>query len=87
VLDITNNPNPQTVYAAKFSLQFCVALAFVKGKAGLADFTEETLWDPVIRSLMDRVELTLDPDVDSAYPDKWGSIMKLETEQQEVFFR
>ncbi|GAX90110.1 MmgE/PrpD family protein [Effusibacillus lacus] len=84
VYDITNNPNPQTVYASKFSLQFCASLAFVKGKAGLADFTEETLWDPAIRALMERVKLTVDPEVDSAYPEKWGSAVAVETQQGEV---
>ncbi|MFY0543576.1 MmgE/PrpD family protein [Brevibacillus sp. H7] len=84
VVAITDNPNPQTVYASKFSLQFCVALAFVKGSAGLTDFTEEALFDPAIRSLMQRVELTLDPEVDAAYPEQWGSILEVETQQGEV---
>nr|WP_316046983.1 hypothetical protein [Planococcus glaciei] len=30
-LNITDNDNPQTQYAAKFSLQFCSALALLKG--------------------------------------------------------
>lgn len=84
VLAITDNPDPQTVYAAKFSLQFCVALALVKGGAGLADFTEGTLFDPDIRSLMARVELVLDPQVDAAYPLQWGSVLEAETMQGEV---
>jgi 2-methylcitrate dehydratase PrpD len=84
VLAITDNPDPQTVYASKFSLQFCVALALVKGRAGLADFSEETLHDPAVRSLMERVELTLDPDVDAAYPERWGSSMEAETMEGEV---
>lgn len=85
VYDITHNPNPQTVYAAKFSLQFCVSLAFAKGKAGLPDFTEETLWDPEVRGLMERVKLTVDPQVDAAYPEKWGSAMTVVTKQGDVF--
>ncbi|WP_019121678.1 MmgE/PrpD family protein [Brevibacillus massiliensis] len=84
VLAITDNPDPQTVYAAKFSLQFCVALALVKGRAGLADFSEEMLHDPAVRSLMERVELALDPAVDAAYPDRWGSSMEVETVQGET---
>lgn len=84
VLDITNNRNPQTIYASKFSLQYCVALAFAKGRAGLTDFTEETLWDPEIRSLMERVELSLAPEIEADYPDKWGSRIEVETEQNET---
>ncbi|BCJ86394.1 MmgE/PrpD family protein [Effusibacillus dendaii] len=80
VINITDNPNPQTVYAAKFSLQYCVSLALVKGKAGLPDFTEESLWDPEIRSLIPKVELTLDSAVNDAYPEKWGSVVEIETQ-------
>ncbi|MDV2888564.1 MmgE/PrpD family protein, partial [Alkalihalophilus pseudofirmus] len=40
-LDITDNAQPNTVYASKFSLQFCTALAFVRRQGGLLDFTEE----------------------------------------------
>jgi 2-methylcitrate dehydratase PrpD len=79
VLDITDNPRPETVYAAKFSVQFCVALALARGSVGLADFTEETLRDPVIRSLMERIEVVLDPQVHAAYPEQWGSVLEAET--------
>lgn len=85
VLDITNNPNPQTIYASKFSLQFCVALAFINGRAGLPDFNEETLWDPAIRELIERIELHLDPDVNAAYPEKWGSVIEVETAHNEIY--
>lgn len=73
VLNITDNPNPTTVYASKFSIQFCVALAIVKGKASLSDFNEETLWDIKIRDLMERIEVSVDPDIDGSYPNKWGA--------------
>lgn len=73
VLNITDNPNPTTVYASKFSIQFCVALAIVKGKASLSDFNEETLWDHKIRDLMERIEVSVDPDIDGSYPNKWGA--------------
>lgn len=73
VLNITDNPNPTTIYASKFSIQFCVALAIVKGKASLSDFNEETLWDHKIRDLMERIEVSVDPDIDGSYPNKWGA--------------
>ena len=53
-IDITDNSDPQTEYAAKFSLQFCSALAILKGSAGLADFNESTLWDSQIRALLEK---------------------------------
>lgn len=72
-INITDNDDPTTEYAAKFSLQFCTALSLLTGKAGLDDFNEETLWDEDIRSLMKRVELIVDRELDNAYPEKWGA--------------
>jgi len=83
-LDITDNPNPTTVYAAKFSLQFCTALAFVKRQGGLQDFTEESLNDPVIRGLMEKVQVGVEPPIHEAYPDKWGSLVQIELNNGEV---
>ncbi|MEW9673738.1 MmgE/PrpD family protein [Ammoniphilus sp. 3BR4] len=76
-LNITDNPHPTTVYASKFSLQFCTALAFVKGHGGLFDFNEETLHDPVIRALMDKVTVEVEESIHNAYPTEWGSIVQI----------
>ncbi len=76
-LHITDNPQPDSVYAAKFSLQFCTALAFVKGRAGLAEFSEDSLWDPAVRDLMKRIEVSVSPDIDAAYPHKWAATLEV----------
>lgn len=85
VVDVTDNPDPRSVYAAKFSCQFCVSLALVKGRAGLDDFNERTLWDPQIRSLMERIEVVVDPRIDADYPDQWGSTLEVETNRGERY--
>lgn len=72
-LNLTDNIEPKTIYAAKFSLQYCTALAFIKKSAGLYDFNEETLWDPSIRSFMNKIEVLTEPEIDAAYPNKWGA--------------
>lgn len=77
-LDITDNPQPQSVYAAKFSLQFCAALAAVKGSAGLTDFNEESLYDYEIRTLMKRINVGVDSKMDKAYPKDWGARISIE---------
>jgi 2-methylcitrate dehydratase PrpD len=84
VLNITDNPNPQTVYASKFSLQYCVALAFATGNTSLPDFNEDALHDQTIRNLMTKVCVTMDPDVQAAYPEKWGSKLEVELTNGEV---
>ncbi|TWI54732.1 MmgE/PrpD family protein [Halalkalibacter nanhaiisediminis] len=72
-INITDNVDPTTQYASKFSLQFCTALALLKGQGGLDDFNDATLWDEEIRSLMERVKVVVDPEIDAAYPEKWGA--------------
>lgn len=76
-IDVTGNFNPETVYAAKFSLPFCVALALKEGKAGLREFSEQKLNDPVIRELLAKVELNEDPEISSLYPTQWPTILEI----------
>ncbi|ADG05992.1 MmgE/PrpD family protein [Kyrpidia tusciae] len=78
-LDITDNPNPESVYAAKFSLQFCAALAAVKRRASLRDFTEDTLKDSTVRGLLKKVRVAVDPVCQSRYPEKWGARVVIRT--------
>ncbi|MBN6188822.1 MmgE/PrpD family protein [Aneurinibacillus sp. BA2021] len=78
VVNITDNPDPHTVYASKFSLQYCVALALVTGKTSLPDFTEEALHNQTIRAVMPRISVQVDPVIDAAYPAKWGAIVEVE---------
>lgn len=83
-LDITDNPDPQTIYAAKFSLPFCVALALAKGSCGLEDFSEANLRDPEIRNLMGRVRLVVDERLDSQHPAKWPATVAVTMTSGEV---
>ena len=85
VLNITDNPNPGTVYAAKFSSQFCAALAAVKGSASLRDFSVESLRDPEIVKLIGKVEVLVDSYYEEAYPEKWGAKVEVELEDGRVF--
>lgn len=86
-INITDNDDPTTVYAAKFSLQFCTALALLTGKGGLDDFNEETLWDNDIRSLMKRVKLMKEETMNDAYPVKWGAVVTVYLKNGETITR
>jgi 2-methylcitrate dehydratase PrpD len=85
VLNITDNPNPGTVYAAKFSSQFCAGLAAVKGSASLRDFSVESLRDPEIIKLIGKVEVLMDSYYEEGYPEKWGAKVEVELEDGRVF--
>ncbi len=60
-------PNP---YAAKFSTPYCIAVGFVRGNAGLAEFTNEAVNDPAVLELASRVSYEIDPD--DEYPRNYS---------------
>lgn len=82
-INITDNSEPDTIYASKFSLQFCTALSLLKGNGSLEVFNEKTLWDPYIRKLMKRVQLLVDPRINDEYPDKWGAAVEVKLKSGE----
>lgn len=76
-LDITNDENPQSIYGAKFSMQFCVALALIRGKGGFNEFNEVTLHDSITRDLMKKIEVSIDEEIDAKYPIEWGARLEV----------
>jgi 2-methylcitrate dehydratase PrpD len=61
--------NPQTPYAAKFSTPYCMALGFVDGKAGFAQFTEARIKDAVVHALADKIRYEINPN--DPYPNEF----------------
>src|SRR4029450_11675012 len=57
---------PPNGYAAKFSLPYLIAVILVKGRAGLAEFTDAPPAHPAVLALAGRVTYELDPTID--YP-------------------
>lgn len=52
---------PPSGYAAKFSMPFCMAVAFFDGDAGLQQFTDERAADPRVLDLAGRIRYVIDP--------------------------
>lgn len=52
---------PPTAYAAKFSTPYCMAVAFLEGDAGLAQFAEEKVRDRAVLQLAGRIGYRIDP--------------------------
>ena len=86
-IDITDNDNPKTEYASKFSLQFCSALAILKGSANLNDFNESILTDHEIRELLKKVKVVVDPQINANYPKQWGAAVEVEFSNGETLNR
>jgi 2-methylcitrate dehydratase PrpD len=57
---------PPNGYAAKFSLPYLVATILVRGRAGLAEFTDAAVRDPAVLAVAGRVTYELDASID--YP-------------------
>jgi 2-methylcitrate dehydratase PrpD len=84
-LDLCDNPDPQTPYAAKFSLQYCVACALVRGHVGLFDFTPSAIADEGVRRLMPDIRVGIDAELESRYPIQWPTRLKLVSQNGQTF--
>lgn len=69
----TDNPDPQSPLAAKFSVQYAVCLALIKGTLRLNDFEGNAHFDPEIRKLMAITEAREHPDMPADSPDQFGA--------------
>ena len=71
----TDNPDPRTSLGAKFSMQYCVARALADRSVKLADFEADAPFDPVVRTLMQRLEAKPHPDMAA----DWGTEIIVDT--------
>jgi 2-methylcitrate dehydratase PrpD len=69
----TNNPDPRTPLAAKFSIQYVVARALADRAVRLEHFEGAAHFDPVVRELMARTEARQHPDMLDSSPLQWGA--------------
>jgi len=66
-----SNKDIRTSMAARLSVPYCVAAALVDGEITQAQFSPERFNDPVIRSLLKKVEIEVDPELSPLYPQKF----------------
>ena len=69
----TDNPDPRTPLAAKFSTQYVVARALADRAVRLQHFENDAQFDPAIRALMARTEARPHPDMPDDSPLQWGA--------------
>jgi 2-methylcitrate dehydratase PrpD len=72
---LADKQRPASSYGAKFSLPFSIAVMLLRGKAGLDEFTEETIHDRKILELAAKVRYELDPTID--YPRHFSGHVKV----------
>jgi len=75
---VENKLKPASDYDAKFSTQYIVAAAFIRGRFGLAELEDDVLSNPEILSLARKVGCTADPESEfpESFPGGLGVTMK-----------
>ena len=66
---------PVSSYGAKFSLPYSIAVMLIRGRAGLEEFTDESIRDPAVLDLAKKVRYVLDPTID--YPRHFSGHVKV----------
>ncbi|MDP6786165.1 MAG: MmgE/PrpD family protein [Rhodospirillales bacterium] len=78
---------PETVFDAKMSMPFCLAVAAVEGGLGETDISEESLGNTALHDLAARVRLEADPAMSAAFPAQWPADIRVETTDGRAFER
>lgn len=69
--------HPKTGLEAKFSMEFCLAILLLERKAGLSQFTDETVNRSDVQAMIEKIRYYVDPVAESAGFDKMTSILKI----------
>jgi 2-methylcitrate dehydratase PrpD len=72
--------DPKNVVDLQFSMPYQAAIAFVRGRAGVQEFTEESLRDPLAQKLMKLVEVVVDKEFERRYPKQYSSAVTVTME-------
>jgi 2-methylcitrate dehydratase PrpD len=67
--------NPPNGYAAKFSIPYAIAVGMLRNNAGLDDYEEHVVHDPLVRSLAAKVTYRIDPN--NPYPKQFTGHLKV----------
>lgn len=77
ILDLCDNPNPNSLYAAKFSVHYTAARALLDGHLRLGDFGDAERDDPRVRALMARTTARIADDLEARYPAQFPARLSL----------
>ncbi|MDO9555183.1 MAG: MmgE/PrpD family protein [Atribacterota bacterium] len=84
--DILSDPSkyePTTKETADHSLPYCIAVAVAKGNVLPSDFEEDVLRDPFVWSLLDKIKVVANPEIDNLFPKVKRAIVTIKTSKGE----
>jgi 2-methylcitrate dehydratase PrpD len=80
----SNMPNalihhrPTNELQAKFSMEFCMAILLLEGRAGLKEFTDEVVLRPDVQAMLQKVDFVIDEEAERAGYHKMTTIIDVE---------
>jgi 2-methylcitrate dehydratase PrpD len=69
---------PRDELQAKFSMEFCMAILLLKGRAGLAEFTDEVVAQPDVKAMIEKIDFVVDDVAEKAGYHKMTTIIDIE---------
>jgi len=84
--DILSDPSkykPTTKETADHSLPYCIAVAVAKGNVLPSDFEEDALREPFVLSLLDKIKVVANPEIDNLFPKIKRAIVTIKTSKGE----
>ena len=69
-------------YVAKFSAPYCIAVGFLDGAVGFAQFTDERAADPALRAFTEKISYVIDPN--NPYPREFTGHVRVTFEDRSV---
>ncbi|MCC5940885.1 MAG: MmgE/PrpD family protein [Balneolaceae bacterium] len=78
-LRFTDNPGPESTFAAKFSIQYCVCLALEKGFPMLPHFEGDELRENRSSILISKTLVRSEERFNKSYPKNWGAHVLVKT--------
>ena len=77
--------HPTTGLQGKFSMEYCMAVLLVLGRAGLGEFQDEVVNRPDLQDMLRRVDFYNNPDADAAGADKMRSFVAVTLKDGRTF--
>ena len=76
---------PKTVDEAQYNIAYPVAAALIYGDFGYAQVRQESLGDPKVVAMMDKLSFETDPELDTQFPARRICRVQIETNDGRVF--
>nr|WP_236599809.1 MmgE/PrpD family protein [Ramlibacter alkalitolerans] len=69
---------PTNELQAKFSMEFCMAILLLEGRAGLNEFTDAVVLRPDVRAMIEKVDFVVDQEAEDAGYHKMTTLIDIE---------